>query len=228
MCRKLNKCTELGNDPEKWETHTPLKTPEWMHLEITLFISAVEHFLLGEKTLCLEKIKQIRTEEMTKWFIEHGQMSGRHRKLILALTPPLSIDKSLRDPVRSPIRLQNIVFERDGYKCRYCGNKLISQDFIRLFIKKLDSNLFQRGETNLKTHGIIHIAWPVADHVVPWAKGGKTNLDNLVTSCAACNYGKDGYTIEQIKINNPFDRKPQLDSWSGLTDKIEQLKNINI
>jgi 5-methylcytosine-specific restriction endonuclease McrA len=87
-----------------------------------------------------------------------------------------------------------------------------------MFIKKIDSPLFKRGETNLTTHGIIHITWPVADHVIPWNKGGKTNLENLVTSCAPCNYRKDGYTIEQLGLENPFRRKPVKSDWNGLRD----------
>ena len=119
------------------------------------------------------------------------------------------------------------MFERDGYYCRYCGIKLISQDFILIFIKKLDSELLKRGKTNLTTHGIIHIAWPVADHVQPWNQGGRTDLSNLVSSCATCNYGKDGYTIEQLGISNPFDRAPISDDWNGFTEKLTELKRSN-
>jgi len=226
MCRGKNTCSELGVNYEKWDKFSPLKTPYWMTNQIEIFVSAVDDFLSGNKNSCLEKIRLIRSQEITYWYIEHGQMSGRHRKLTLDITPPSNIDQRLRDPLRSPRKVQNVVFERDGYKCRYCGIKLISQDFFRLFIKKLNSDLFKRGKTNLTTHGIIHIAWPVADHVNPWNKGGQTNLENLVSSCATCNYGKDGYTIEQIGIENPFNRNPQIDSWTGLTDRIEKLKKI--
>lgn len=224
MCRGKNVCSELGTNPEKWNTYAPLSTPNCFADQIDLFESAVTDFISGKKESCLTKLKQIKNDEITQWFIEHGQMSGRHRKLNLNVKPTLTIDKSLRDPIRSPQKLQNAVFQRDGYRCRYCGNKLLSQDFIRLFIKKLDAPLFQRGQTNLTTHGIIHIAWPVADHVIPWNKGGRTNFENLVSSCATCNYGKDGYTIEQLGIQNPFNRHPILDKWQGLTDKIASLK----
>ena len=60
------------------------------------------------------------------------------------------------------------------------------------------------------------MTWPVADHVVPWNKGGQTNLQNLVTSCASCNYGKDGYTLEQLGLDNPFDSDPVMSNWIGL------------
>lgn len=224
MCRGKNTCSELGTDPAKWDRFSPLKIPVHLAQEIDQFVTAVDLFISGNRSACLERLKQIHSEAITHWYVEHGQMSGRHRKLILNVLPPPDMPDALRDPVRSPAKLQNEVFERDGYKCRYCGNKLIAQSFFRLLIKQLNSDLFKRGTTNLTTHGILHLAWPVADHVIPWNKGGRTQLDNLVSSCASCNYGKDGYTIEQLGIENPFKREPLTDHWKGLTDKIELLK----
>ena len=225
MCRGKSICSELNTNSDNWDKFSPLPTPSWMADQIDIFESAVKDFICGNKVSCLARLKEIKNEEIINWYIEHGQMSGRHRKLILKINSPQTIDEILKDPLRSPQKVQNEVFKRDGYKCRYCGNRLISQDFIKLFIKKLDSSLFQRGKSNLTTHGIIHIAWPVADHVIPWNKGGRTNLTNLVSSCATCNYGKDGYTMEQLGIQNPFDREPQIDNWNGLTDKLTELKN---
>ena len=225
MCRGKNTCSELGLNSDKWDPNAPLPTPEWMADQIDIFESAVNDFLSGDRDTCLEKIRQIRSSEITNWYVEHGQMSGRHRNLLLQVTPPPTINEELRDPIRSPKKVQNEVFERDRFRCRYCGNKLISQDFLRLFIKKLDSDHFKRGKTNLTTHGIIHIAWPVADHVKPWNQGGLTDLSNLVSSCATCNYGKDGYTIKQLGIKDPFDRKIINDDWSGLTNKIKALRS---
>ena len=225
MCRGKNSCSELGTNPENWNIYSPLPTPTWMAGQIDIFELAVNDFIVGNKGSCLIKLKQIKNEEITNWYIEHGQMSGRHRKLIFKISPSQTIDETLRDPIRSPSKVQNEVFRRDGYRCRYCENKLLSQDFIRLFIKKLNSELFRRGETNLTTHGIIHLAWPVADHVIPWNKGGRTDLTNLVSSCATCNYGKDGYTIEQLGIQNPFNRLPVLNEWNGLMNKLRDLEN---
>ncbi len=224
MCRGKNICSELGTDSNTWSKESPLPKPEWMNYEIDLFIKAVEAFIAGNKNLCLEIIGQIRTAEITEWYIEHGQMSGRHRKLQLNILPPENIDIDLRDPVRSPAKFQKHVFERDSYHCRYCGGKLISQEFLKTFIKRLNSPLFSRGETNLNTHGIIHLTWPVADHVIPWNKGGRTSLDNLVSSCAPCNYGKDGYTIEQLGLIDPLTRPAKISDWDGLSVKIYQLK----
>lgn len=228
MCQGKNICSELGRDPSLWSKTSPLPTPSWMSQQFDLFLSAVDEFLSGDREKCINKLKEIKDSKITNWYIEHGQMSGRHRRIILNTELPKLISENLRDRIRSPRKIQNIVFERDGYKCRYCGNRLISQEFIKLFIKKLNSPVFQKGGTNLTTHSIIHISWPVADHVIPWNQGGRTDLDNLVSACATCNYGKDGNTLEQIGIDNPFDREPIKDNWLGLTEKLELLKNVSL
>jgi len=168
MCRGKKICFELSEDPKKWDLFCPLRPPIWMENQIDVFVAAVDAFVKGDKVLCLSTLNTLRNDEIQTWYIEHGQMSGKFRKDILGITPPSPIDEDLRDPLRAPKKYQDEVFTRDGYRCRYCGGRLINQKFIKTFIKKLDSILFIRGETNLDTHGIIHMTWPVADHVIPW------------------------------------------------------------
>ena len=223
MCRGKKRCSELAEVPENWDKRIPLRTPSWLEEEIDKFTNAVDLYIQGDRDLCIAMIQQIRSEDFTEWFIEHGQNSGYFRVKRLNTSPPIPIEQNLRDPLRSPRKYQDEVFVRDGYRCRYCGNKLISQFFMKKFIKNLNSPVFQRGSTNLTTHGIIHATWPVADHVHPWNLGGKTNPDNLVASCASCNYGKYNYTIEQLGIDNPFDFPPVVDCWDGLNSKINKI-----
>ena len=226
MCRGKDECSELGTNPANWNKESLLQPPNYFNQEIDIFVKAVDEFINGDKEECLKLISSIKSKEMQNWFIEHGQMSGRHRKNILNIPKPQLIDEKLRDKLRSPRKYQNKIFERDGYKCRFCGNRLISQEFIKLFIKKLDSPIFQKGATNLSVHGIIINTWPVADHVFPWNMGGQTNFENLVSSCGGCNYGKDGYTCEQLGIENPLLRKPILDKWDGLLSRMDELKRV--
>jgi hypothetical protein len=45
-----------------------------------------------------------------------------------------------------------------------------------------------------------------------------TSLENLVTSCWSCNYGKLDATLEQIGISNPLERGiNKIDDWDGLS-----------
>ena len=59
-------------------------------------------------------------------------------------------------------RLRFKVMQRDNFKCCICGNSPAKDPTIELHI----------------------------DHIIPWAKGGETVLENLQTLCSTCNWGK--------------------------------------
>ncbi len=224
MCRGKNRCSELGIDPTKWDIYCPLRPPIWIDREISKFVQAVDQLIEGNRDNCVTILDTIRDNDFTEWYIEHGQMSGKHRKKQLDITDPEQIAMNLRDPQRSPKKFQDKVFIRDNYHCRYCGTKLISLKLMKKVISLLDTEKFKKGPTNRATHGIILATTPVADHVIPWNIGGRTNLDNLIASCYACNYGKDGYTCEQMGITDPYIRPPIRDEWDGLVSREAYVK----
>lgn len=225
MCIGKSTCTELDINPERWDKTCPLRPLDWFETQLDIFADAVDEFINGNRSHCLEILANIRSNEMRDWFVEHGQMAGMHRRNMLNIPTQLSVAKNLRDPLRSPKKYEADVFKRDGYRCRYCGIRLVSNRFLSAFTKHLDSELFRKGPDNLRAHGIVHIFNPVADHVVPWVVGGRTNVENLVASCGSCNYGKAGYTTEQIGIANPFSREPKIDTWDGLVSKLDAVKS---
>jgi hypothetical protein len=58
------------------------------------------------------------------------------------------------------------------------------------------------------------------DHLLPDSRGGETTLENLVITCAPCNYGHHHFTLEEIGLIDPrtapaHDRRG-MDSWDGL------------
>lgn len=94
---------------------------------------------------------------------------GSWNKALVAAGIP--IWKKPRNP-KNPnvtLRLRFEVLERDGFKCQYCGRT--PQDGAKL----------------------------VADHVIPFSKGGKTIFENLITSCFECNAGKSDTILGQKK-----------------------------
>ena len=95
MCRSKNVCSELGVEIEKWNTNCPLPTPRWMNDQINIFLDAVDGFISGNKDACFFILKQIQNEQITLWYIEHGQMSGRHRNIQLKKLSPPPIEKKL-------------------------------------------------------------------------------------------------------------------------------------
>lgn len=83
MCRGKKICSELSEDPKKWDLFCPLRPPIWMEDQIDIFVDAVDIFINGDKTGCLNRLETLRNHEMQMWYIEHGQMSGQFRKNIL-------------------------------------------------------------------------------------------------------------------------------------------------
>ena len=70
---------------------------------------------------------------------------------------------SLKTTGRDPsLRLRWQVLKRDRFTCRACG-----------------------ASPALKPNVELQV-----DHIVPWSKGGKTEIENLQTLCSLCNLGK--------------------------------------
>lgn len=59
-------------------------------------------------------------------------------------------------------RLRFMVMKRDNFKCCACGASPAKDPTIELHV----------------------------DHIIPWSKGGETEIDNLQTLCSKCNLGK--------------------------------------
>ena len=60
------------------------------------------------------------------------------------------------------LRLRFLVMQRDNFKCCICGASPAKDPSVELHI----------------------------DHVIPWSKGGETEINNLQTLCSKCNLGK--------------------------------------
>ena len=63
-------------------------------------------------------------------------------------------------------RLRFKVMKRDNFKCCACGASPAKDPTIELHV----------------------------DHIIPWSKGGETEIDNLQTLCSKCNLGKSNLT----------------------------------
>lgn len=228
MCRGLSVCSELGSNPGQWDRECLLRPPAWIGTCIDTFIEAMDCLIKGNRNGCLELLKKIQEREkaFTNWYIEHGQISGNHRARILKHSRPAAISTAL-DPVRNASKkLEVEILKRDHYHCRYCGCRLIDRKVLQAFVDTLASPLLTRGSTNLEKHGVILASWPYIDHVVPHSLGGRTDAGNLVSSCYSCNFGKDGYSCEQVGISNPRSRDPLNDGWDGLQSRLPLLKRL--
>lgn len=231
MCRGEEFCLEFNKDPAKWDKECPLRPPEWINSCIDIFVEALDNFLAGKRSACLEALEKIekKEKEFTEWYIEHGQISGNHR--VKHGTPGRQMfERTTTEQSTGKLssELTNQILQRDNYHCRYCGCRLIDRELMQTFVDKLQSPLLTRGRTNLEKHGVILATWPLIDHVVPFSQGGKSTEDNLVSACYSCNFGKDRYNVEQLQITDPRERPPLKDGWDGLLSRLAAIKELPI
>ncbi|MFA6285550.1 MAG: HNH endonuclease [Parcubacteria group bacterium] len=209
-------------NPKLWDKNSPLVPPEWFNDEMKIFIDAVRIAARGNRTKSIQLLSKIKSDELRDWYCEHGQMSGMFRNNELKIET-VKNNISL-DPLRSPDKYRKEVFQRDNYTCQYCGTKVIPKEVFAAYSKFVGMDFFRAAGTNSERHGVVLAFRANADHVVPWIHGGRTSPENLITSCWSCNYGKSGYTLEEIGISDPREKKLTNLKWQGLSEYILKLE----
>lgn len=106
------------------------------------------------------------------------------------------------------------LYRRDGWRCRYCGRRVVVPGIIEIMGSLFPREFpFSPGH-NMPTSGTHPAAvrmYPNVDHVQPGSQGGSwTANDNLVTACTICNQKKGnhtGWTYNALST----------DDWDGLS-----------
>ena len=84
------------------------------------------------------------------------------------LAPP-TVSADRRGPRDPSLRLRFLVMRRDAFRCAVCGRSPATHPGL-----------------------VLHV-----DHVIPWVRGGTTDLDNLQTLCSDCNLGKSDLSMTE-------------------------------
>ncbi len=112
--------------------------------------------------------------------------------------------------------VKRAVVDRDGFLCRYCALPVVPASVRKKLAEEYPAEVGW-GSTNVSQHAAFQALWLQFDHVVPLAGGGGNDADNIVVCCAACNFMKWHYHIEEIGLLDPRDRLPVSSCWDGLT-----------
>lgn len=107
------------------------------------------------------------------------------------------------------------VFARDGWRCRYCGVRVLLPKARNFLVDTFPGVVCWSGKDK-DLHAAFYALSAVADHVVPHTVGGGSGPDNLVTTCQCCNYGKGDRLLAELGLIDPRTRPPVVDAWDGL------------
>ncbi len=128
--------------------------------------------------------------------------------------PPI-VPKDLRDQNRMPnIGMKRRLIARDGHHCRFCGIPVIRAEIRKELCKRYPIEARWTSTKETDQHRGLQVLWLQYDHIEVHSRGGKTNLDNLVIACVACNFGRDRFTLEEMEMRDPRNEL-KLPSWEG-------------
>lgn len=124
--------------------------------------------------------------------------------------------RSERSADRMPDKAtKNALLRRDGFLCKFCGIPLIREE-VRASIRKAYPKELSWGARNSQQHAAFQAMWLQYDHIVPHARGGASDLDNLVLTCAPCNFGRGDLLLMELGLLDPRERPPVVSDWDGL------------
>lgn len=178
--------------------------------------AAVTAHLSGEKQFAEELIRLSDMPVVREWTESIWGAGGIYTDFQKTLGEPKTFPKEDRDPVRMPDNKgEKALLERDGFQCRFCGIPVIRKE-VRNLLKKQYPVVLPWGSRNMEQHAAFQALWVQYDHVQPHARGGKTSLDNMVITCAPCNYGRMNYLLEEVDLEIPDLSKNVHSMWDGL------------
>ena len=176
---------------------------------------AVTAHLAGRTAIADELIRRTNTEDIWEW----GNSLMREEKEFIryrhVLDAPPRLPPSQQASKYIPMALRRRLLQRDGYHCRFCGIPVIRAE-VRAQIRKAYPDALPWGDSNRTQHAAFQTMWVQYDHLLPRAKGGRNELDNLLITCAPCNYGRMKYILEEVGLIDPLTRDPVRSTWDGL------------
>lgn len=185
-----------------------------LELAAKLLDAAADAILSGRMELAAKLIAAADFPEIASYARRLvGKMSAEiHR----STQRPTTVDKSDRDPTRMPAAAaQQVIFVRDGWRCRFCGTKVISRA-ARSVITRLFPIEAHWTSLEFQRHSALYAMASSLDHVVPHSRRGKNEESNFVTACYCCQFGRGEWLLEEVELADPRDRPPLQDGWDGL------------
>lgn len=166
----------------------------------------------------------IRADDRAVWaYTEQawGKGSAARYGFIKVADPPPYLALSDRPKPRMPsVETRKAMIARDGHHCRFCGIPVIDPDIRRLLVRTYPKAV-SWGSTNVAQHAAFQCMWLQFDHILPNSRGGDSTVENMVITCAPCNFGRMEATLEEARLCNPlctpapvlWDRHAE---WNGL------------
>ena len=177
---------------------------------------AVSAHIAKEPMLCQEMLQKANMTEIRAWTESLWGKASPHVQYRPVPGAPPTLEKSLRGKDRMPTLAEKKQLHiRDGYHCRFCEIPVI-RSAVRDRLRKLYPDVMPWPKTNTGAHAAFQAMWAQYDHVLPHARGGNNSFENMVVTCAPCNFARMNFTLDEVGLADPSLRKPLVSTWDGL------------
>jgi 5-methylcytosine-specific restriction endonuclease McrA len=174
---------------------------------------AVDAHLAGDRTAAEHFLKGADNPIIREWT---ESIWGSNSPHIKATVQTIGLPKTDRVAIRMPNATEKAALHlRDGYHCRFCGLPVIRTE-VRKKIAAAYPDAVPWGRTNLSQHAAFQAMWAQYDHLVPHSRGGDNSAENMVVTCAPCNFGRMDYLLDEVDLDHPFARDAVVSPWDGL------------
>ena len=178
--------------------------------------AAVSANLAGQSQLAGELIRSADMPAIRAW--TESLWGGNSPYVVRRAAPDATISQPSDNRVKQRMPTldeKQAILQRDGYHCRFCGIPVIRKE-TRERIGKVYPDALPWGSRNIDQHAAFQAMWLQYDHILPHARGGTNDLENIVITCAPCNYARMNHTLEEVGLIDPRTREPIKSTWDGL------------
>lgn len=170
----------------------------------------------GDRTTATRFLTRANNQTVREWLGSvWGKGSPYTQYRHVANAPPVILKADRPKTRHITSQEKRLIHQRDGYYCRFCRIPVIRPE-IRARIVKTYPAVVEWGPTNDRQHAAFQALWAQYDHITPHSRGGSSSLDNVVLTCAACNYGRMHYTLEEVGLADPRLPPTRIGPWDGL------------
>lgn len=177
--------------------------------------AAVSAHLSGRQGLAEELIRAADMPILRQWLDSIWGKNSPYVQPRLDSSSPNLVAPEGKTRARMPTKQDlSRLIARDGFHCRICGMPLVRAE-VRKHLHAFYPEALPWGSTNSKQHAAFQVFWYQYDHLIPHARGGNSDIGNMIAACAACNYGRMQYTLDEVGLSLQ-DSPQSVGAWDGL------------
>ncbi|HWG21194.1 MAG TPA: HNH endonuclease [Terracidiphilus sp.] len=182
----------------------------------TFLDEAANAYLAGDRTEAIRLINAADIRAIDEWSISiMGKFTEHNRPISPLGDPPIRPLAERSKPRMPSAALKKALHDQFGYRCCFCGIPVIRKS-VRIRLTSLFPELLRGDGTKFTKNAMIRVMEAQYDHVLPHSRGGATSFENMLITCAPCNYGRWHFTLGEMGLVDPRSRQLVRSNWDGL------------